>query len=101
MKHGTTPGYQRHYRRGEPPCDLCRGAHREYSRLYRRVGPMFQELTTRARINEYMGLNGGRTLRQILNDVSGNRETIRRTVYRMRDDGEILYDTYTKHYTEL
>lgn len=25
-KCGTTSGYQRHYRSGEPPCDLCRAA---------------------------------------------------------------------------
>ena len=102
MKHGTNPGNQQHRRQGEEPCDLCRGAAREYSRLYRKTGGgLFRDVTTRARVNEYMSRNGGRSLRQILDDVSGNRETIRRTVYRMRDDGEILYDTYTKHYTEL
>ncbi len=101
MRHGTNPGNQQHRRRGEDPCDLCRGAAIEYARLYRKNGALFKHVTTRARIADYMALNGARTLRQILIDVPGKRETIRRTVYRMRHDGEILYDTYTRHYTEF
>jgi transcriptional regulator with XRE-family HTH domain len=34
-KCGTTPGYQVHQRRGEPPCDPCTDANTEFMRAYR------------------------------------------------------------------
>lgn len=38
IKHGTYAGAQTHYRRGEPLCEPCKEARREYSReLYRKV----------------------------------------------------------------
>ena len=101
VKHGSTGGYQAHVRLDEDPCDLCRGARREYSRLYRLHGPMFSNTTTRARITEYMDYDGPRTMNQIVHSVEGATSTIRRTVYRMRLDGTILYDTYTQRYTGL
>lgn len=35
VKHGTTGGYQRHRRNGEPPCGPCKAARAEYMRQYR------------------------------------------------------------------
>lgn len=34
---GSTGGYQRHHRRGEPACDACAMAHRAYMRKYMTV----------------------------------------------------------------
>ncbi len=31
---GTTGGFYRHHRNGEPPCDACRDARNEYRRSY-------------------------------------------------------------------
>lgn len=36
IKHGTYAGASAHYRRGEPPCDACKKAEREYKREYHR-----------------------------------------------------------------
>ena len=36
IDHGTYSGYQKHYQRGERPCDLCRMANRDYVNSWRR-----------------------------------------------------------------
>ncbi len=99
MRHGTYAGSTAHYRLGEKPCDLCRGARNEYARLLRAHGPLFKYETTGARIEDYVFLEQPVSLRRIMEDVDGNPETIRRTVYRLIDRGEIVCDTYTRLYS--
>ncbi len=95
MRHGTYPGYTSHLRNAVPVCDLCRGARRENARLQR----LKPRPSTRARIVEYMELDGPRSLRQIINSVEGLEDTIRQTVWRMRRDRQVVYNSATSHYT--
>lgn len=43
IPHGTNAGYHRHLGLGEPPCELCREAHREYV-AYRKRHPASDEV---------------------------------------------------------
>ena len=99
MRHGSYAGAQRHYRLGEKPCDLCRGAHNEYARIYRRHGPILKAGWTSTRIYDFLVMEGSASLQTIQEGVAGNPETIRRTVYRMIDRDEITRDTYTRCYS--
>lgn len=40
---GTQSGYQAHGRRGEPRCEPCKKAHREYVAAWRRAYPRTQQ----------------------------------------------------------
>ena len=109
MRHGSYAGAQTHYRAGEKPCDLCRGAHNEYARIYRRHGAMFKADWASTRIAELIAEQGPSTRREIIRAIEGDeplydmelwhRSNVRRTLYRMVDRGEIMCDPYTRLYS--
>ncbi len=95
MRHGTSAQAQAHYRAGEKPCRDCRIALNEYKRIRAsRVA-----VPTSVRVYDFVFLDGPVSLVQILNNVSGMRETVRRTVYRLVDRGELYCDASTRRYT--
>ena len=99
MRHGSYAGAQVHYRAGEKPCDLCRGAHNEYQRLWRKYGPLDNAVYTPARVVRFLELCGPQLMRHIQMNVEGKDETVRRSTYRLIDRGEIMLDPYTKLYS--
>jgi len=98
MRHGTN-GYAKHYRAGEKPCDVCRGAYNEQRRLRRVLGPLFRGTQTSDRIVEVLDMEGALSLRGVLDRVVGVRETVRRTVYRMEARGDITRNPVTLCYS--
>ena len=99
MRHGTNGGTAAHYRAGEKPCDLCRGASSEQNRLRRLVGPLFVGTYTSDRIVDYLDMEGPTSLRGLMDRVSGEAGTVRRTVYRMAARGDIIRNPVTLCYT--
>ena len=99
MRHGVNGGAAKHYRLGEKPCESCRVARNEYSRLLRKVGPLFAGSYTADRIVEWLDVYGPGSLRSLMFWVEGKEETVRRTVYRMAGRGEIVRNPVTLCYS--
>jgi hypothetical protein len=99
VRHGSYASAQAHYRMGEKPCDLCRGAHNEYARIYRRYGPLSKDRWLSSRIVDWLVVEEPASLRRIQAGVEGKPESIRRTLYRLAGRGVIVCDPYTRLYT--